>query len=171
MRTRRRPASPKRRLLDETALFLHRVEESLPEPKRRMLRSLEQPDPALRGRSVLVVDDDYRNVFAITAVLEQHEMDVDYADNGRSALDKLGKAPERYDVVLMDIMMPEMDGYEAMRRIRERPELRDLPVIALTAKAMKGDRDKCIDAGASDYVTKPVDADQLVSLLRVWLYR
>jgi len=147
------------------------VEESLPEPKRRMLRSLEQPDPALRGRSVLVVDDDYRNVFAITAVLEQHEMDVDYADNGRSALDKLGKAPERYDVVLMDIMMPEMDGYEAMRRIRERPELRDLPVIALTAKAMKGDRDKCIDAGASDYVTKPVDADQLVSLLRVWLYR
>ena len=159
------------RLLDETALFLHRVEESLPEPKRRMLRSLEQPDPALRGRSVLVVDDDYRNVFAITAVLEQHEMDVDYADNGRSALDKLGKAPERYDVVLMDIMMPEMDGYEAMRRIRERPELRDLPVIALTAKAMKGDRDKCIDAGASDYVTKPVDADQLVSLLRVWLYR
>ena len=136
-----------------------------------MLRSLEQPDPALRGRSVLVVDDDYRNVFAITAVLEQHEMEVDYADNGRSALDKLGKGPDRYDVVLMDIMMPEMDGYEAMRRIRERPELRDLPVIALTAKAMKGDRDKCIEAGASDYVTKPVDADQLVSLLRVWLYR
>ena len=135
------------------------------------MRRFEQPDPALRGRSVLVVDDDYRNVFAITAVLEQHEMDVDYADNGRSALDKLGKAPERYDVVLLDIMMPEMDGYEAMRRIRERPELRDLPVIALTAKAMKGDRDKCIDAGASDYVTKPVDADQLVSLLRVWLYR
>jgi len=159
------------RLLDETALFLHRVEEALPEPKRRMLRSLEQPDPALRGRSVLVVDDDYRNVFAITAVLEQHEMEVDYADNGRSALDKLGKGPDRYDVVLMDIMMPEMDGYEAMRRIRERPELRDLPVIALTAKAMKGDRDKCIEAGASDYVTKPVDADQLVSLLRVWLYR
>ena len=158
------------RLLDETALFLHRVEEEMPEPKRKMLRSHERPDPALSGRSVLVVDDDYRNVFAITAVLEQHEMDVEYAENGRTALDKLAKEPERYDVVLMDIMMPEMDGYEAMRRIRARPELEELPVIALTAKAMQGDRDKCIEAGASDYVTKPVDTDQIISLLRVWLY-
>ena len=157
------------RLLDETALFLHRVEEALPEPKRRMLRSLEQPDPALRGRSVLVVDDDYRNVFAITAVLEQHEMEVDYADNGRSALDKLGKGPDRYDVVLMDIMMPEMDGYEAMRRIRERPELRDLPVIALTANAVAGNEARCFGAGMDDFIAKPFEIERLIEILKRYL--
>ncbi|HEX2163921.1 MAG TPA: HAMP domain-containing protein [Thermoanaerobaculia bacterium] len=158
------------RLLDETALFLHRVEANLPERKRKMLRSLALGDPALRGKKVLVVDDDVRNIFAITSVLEQHEMRVVYAENGRAALDKLGEEGD-VDVVLMDIMMPEMDGYEATRRIRQDPALRQLPVIALTAKAMKGDRDKCIQVGCSDYVTKPVDPDQLVSLLRVWLYR
>jgi hypothetical protein len=157
------------RLLDETALFLHRVESALPEGKRRMLRSLAYGDPMLRGRRVLVVDDDVRNIFAITSVLERHEMEVLYAENGRDALAKLDG--NQVDAVLMDIMMPEMDGYEAMRRIREQPSLRNLPIIALTAKAMKGDREKCIEAGASDYVTKPVDPDQLISLLRVWLYR
>jgi hypothetical protein len=169
------------RLLDETALFLHRIESDLPERKRKMLRSLAHGDPALEGKRVLVVDDDMRNVFAITAVLEQHRMRVDYAENGRQALERLAgdfdrEADEddggrRVDVVLMDIMMPEMDGYEAMREIRKQPRFADLPIVALTAKAMKGDREKCIQAGASDYVTKPVDPDQLLSLLRVWLYR
>ena len=157
------------RLLDETALFLHRVESDLPEHKRRILRSLEQHDPQLRGRKVLVVDDDFRNVFAVTAVLENFDVEVVYAENGVQALSKL----EEHDdvaLVLMDIMMPEMDGYEATRRIRADGRWGDLPVIALTAKAMKGDREKCIEAGASDYVTKPVDPDQLVSLLRVWMY-
>ncbi len=158
------------RLLDETALFLHRVEASLPETKRRMLRNVAYGDPLLKGRRVLVVDDDVRNIFAITSVLERHEMDVQFAENGHDALAKLA-ADDAVDVVLMDIMMPEMDGYEAMRRIRAQPKFKGLPIIALTAKAMKGDREKCIDAGASDYVTKPVDPDQLISLLRVWLYR
>jgi HAMP domain-containing protein/CheY-like chemotaxis protein len=158
------------RLLDETALFLHRVQESLPESARAMLRSLPGPDPALAGKKVLVVDDDVRNIFAITTLLEEHEMVVDYAENGEEALAKLADQAS-FDVVLMDIMMPGMDGYEASRRIREIPRLANLPVIALTAKAMKGDRDKCIMAGASDYITKPVDTDQLISLLRVWLYK
>jgi len=158
------------RLLDETALFLHRVQESLPESAREMLRSIPGPDPALAGKKVLVVDDDVRNIFAITTLLEEHEMVVDYAENGEEALAKLAGS-DAFDVVLMDIMMPGMDGYEASRRIREIPRLANLPVIALTAKAMKGDRDKCILAGASDYITKPVDTDQLVSLLRVWLYK
>jgi HAMP domain-containing protein/CheY-like chemotaxis protein len=158
------------RLLDETALFLHRVQESLPESAREMLRSIPGPDPALAGKKVLVVDDDVRNIFAITTLLEEHEMVVDYAENGEEALAKLSGS-DTFDVVLMDIMMPGMDGYEASRRIREIPRLANLPVIALTAKAMKGDRDKCILAGASDYITKPVDTDQLISLLRVWLYK
>jgi CheY-like chemotaxis protein len=119
---------------------------------------------------VLVVDDDVRNIFAISSVLEQHGIEVAYAENGLQALDKVRKEGQ-IDLVLMDIMMPEMDGYEATRRIRSHPEHKDLPIIALTAKAMKGDRERCIEAGASDYVTKPVDPDQLVSLLRVWLYR
>ncbi|MEY4579244.1 MAG: hypothetical protein RL701_3947, partial [Pseudomonadota bacterium] len=158
------------RLLDETALFLHRVEAKLPSAKRQMLRRLSETDPALAGKRVLVVDDDARNLFAITTILEQHEMAVAYAENGQQALDKLATAGH-FDIVLMDIMMPEMDGYEATRRIRAQPEHAKLPIIALTAKAMQGDREKCIQAGASDYITKPVDADQLVSLLRVWLYR
>ncbi|MDQ3301511.1 MAG: response regulator, partial [Myxococcota bacterium] len=158
------------RLLDETALFLHRVEANLPERKQRVLRRIAKSDPQLAERNVLVVDDDLRNIFALTSLLEGHKMHVQYAENGRRALAKLEENPE-IDVVLMDIMMPEMDGYEALRKIRERPEWKDLPVIALTAKAMKGDREKCLEAGASDYITKPVDADQLLSLLRVWLYQ
>ena len=116
------------------------------------------------------MDDDIRNIFALTSVLEEHDMEVFYAENGRDGLRML-EDTDGIDVVLMDLMMPEMDGYEAMRRIRELPAFRTLPVIALTAKAMKGDREKCIVAGASDYITKPVDTEQLVSLLRVWLSR
>jgi HAMP domain-containing protein/CheY-like chemotaxis protein len=157
------------RLLDETALFLHRVESKLPTSKRQMLRLLSERDPALAGKRVLVVDDDARNLFAITTILEQHEMVVSYAENGQQALDSLEQ--HEIDIVLMDIMMPEMDGYEATRRIRSNGKHEKLPIIALTAKAMQGDREKCIQSGASDYITKPVDADQLVSLLRVWLYR
>ena len=157
------------RLLDETALFLHRVEANLPERKQRVLRRIAKSDPQLAERHVLVVDDDLRNIFALTSLLESHKMHVQYAENGRSALAKL-EDNANIDVVLMDIMMPEMDGYEALRKIRERSQWAELPVIALTAKAMKGDREKCLEAGASDYITKPVDADQLLSLLRVWLY-
>jgi CheY-like chemotaxis protein len=159
------------RLLDETALFLHRVEANLPERKQRVLRRLAKSDPQLAERNVLVVDDDLRNIFALTSLLESHKMHVQYAENGKKALAKLEEEGASIDVVLMDIMMPEMDGYEALRKIRERAEWRDLPVIALTAKAMKGDREKCLEAGASDYITKPVDADQILSLLRVWLYQ
>ena len=158
------------RLLDETALFLHRVEGDLPEPKRKLLERLHHTDPALAGKKVLVVDDDMRNIFALTSVLEQYEMKVLYAENGQDGIDILTNTAG-IDVVLMDVMMPEMDGYEAMQAIRKMRKFKSLPIIALTAKAMKGDRDKCIEAGASDYVAKPVDTEQLVSLLRVWLYR
>ncbi|MEO8843586.1 MAG: HAMP domain-containing protein [Kofleriaceae bacterium] len=158
------------RLLDETALFLHRVEANLAERKRKVLRRLAKHDPQLAQRTVLVVDDDVRNIFALTSLLEGHRMNVLYAENGKRALAKLEENPQ-IDIVLMDIMMPEMDGYEAVRRIREQAKWKELPVIALTAKAMKGDREKCLEAGASDYITKPVDSDQLLSLLRVWLYQ
>jgi hypothetical protein len=158
------------RLLDETALFLHRVEGNLPEPKRRILERLHTTDPALAGRKVLVVDDDIRNIFALTSILEQYEMEVLYAENGKDGIEMLKNTPG-IDVVLMDVMMPEMDGYQAMREIRRLRKFRLMPIIALTAKAMLGDREKCIEAGASDYITKPVDTDQLVSLLRVWMYR
>jgi CheY-like chemotaxis protein/signal transduction histidine kinase/HAMP domain-containing protein len=159
------------RLLDETALFLHRVEAKLPEPKRRMLEAIHRSDPVLEGRRVLIVDDDMRNIFALTSALERYKLNVSYAENGRDGIEALEQAPDAVDIVLMDIMMPEMDGYETTRRIRENPRFKSLPIIALTAKAMKGDREKCIDAGASDYITKPVDVEQLLSLLRVWLYR
>ena len=156
------------RLLDETTLFLHRVESALPPEKQRLLDQLHRSDPTLTGKKALVVDDDIRNIFALTSILERYEMDVQYAENGHDALKLLGENPD-IDVVLMDVMMPEMDGYEATRRIRDNTAFEDLPIIAITAKAMKGDREKCISAGASDYVTKPVDSDQLISLLRVWL--
>jgi CheY-like chemotaxis protein len=158
------------RLLDETALFLHRVEARLPEQKRRMLERLHSTDAVFAGKSVLVVDDDVRNIFSLTSMLEEHGMNVSFAENGKDAIAKLESTPG-IDLVLMDVMMPEMDGYETTRTIRERPQFRALPIIALTAKAMKGDREKCIAAGASDYITKPVDTEQLLSLMRVWLYR
>ncbi len=161
--------SPKR-LLDETALFLHRVEADLPEAKRKILKQVHQSDPALAGRKVLIVDDDVRNIFALTTVLERHKMQVVYAENGRAGIDVLGNTPD-VDIVLMDIMMPQMDGYEAIRAIRTDAKFKLTPILAVTAKAMKGDREACIAAGASDYITKPVDTEQLLSLLRVWLHR
>ncbi|MFN6472953.1 MAG: response regulator [Nostoc sp. SerVER01] len=158
------------RLLDETALFLHRVQANLPAPKRQILEQLHQTDPVLANRKILIVDDDLRNIFAITSFLESYHMQVEFAENGRDGIEKLQANPD-INIVLMDIMMPEMDGYETTRAIRQQPQFRSLPIIALTAKAMPGDREKCIDAGASDYITKPVDTEQLLSLLRVWLYR
>jgi CheY-like chemotaxis protein/HAMP domain-containing protein/signal transduction histidine kinase len=158
------------RLFDETALFLHRVVADLPETKRQMLERLHDSNDVLRGRRVLVVDDDARNIFALTTLLENHEMEVLTAINGRSAIERLQETPD-LSIVLMDIMMPDMDGYETMREIRGDPRFRALPILALTAKAMKGDREKCLAAGASDYIAKPVNTGQLLSLLRVWLYR
>jgi hypothetical protein len=158
------------RLLDETALFLHRVESKLPNEKRRMLEQLHSADEVFNGKRVLIADDDVRNVFALASVLERQGMEVQFAENGNEAIASLEADPE-IDLVLMDIMMPELDGYEAMRRIRELPQFAKLPIISLTAKAMKGDREKSIASGASDYITKPVDTDQLLSLMRVWLYR
>ena len=158
------------RLLDETALFLHRVQAKLPEPKRRMLEQVQRDDPVLSGRKVLVVDDDVRNIFAITTALESYRMEVVYAESGRAGLAML-ETHSDVDAVLMDVMMPELDGYETTHRIRSDDRFRHLPIIMVTAKAMKGDREKCLAAGASDYITKPVDMDQLRSLLRVWLYR
>ncbi|HEY6052955.1 MAG TPA: response regulator, partial [Gaiellaceae bacterium] len=158
------------RLLDETALFLHRVESKLPEEKRRMLEQLHSTDAVFEGKKVLVVDDDVRNSFALAAVLEEHGMGVTYAENGLEAIERLDEHPD-IDLVLMDIMMPELDGYEAMKRIRKQDRFAKLPIISLTAKAMKGDREKSIAAGASDYITKPVDTEQLLSLMRVWLYQ
>jgi CheY-like chemotaxis protein len=158
------------RLLEETALFLHRVESELPEDKRKLLSKLHKGGDTFENKKILLVDDDVRNVFALSSVLEHRDMKVIYAENGREALDKLEEEQD-IDLVLMDIMMPEMDGYEAMRRIRENTRWSHLPVIALTAKAMKDDRNKCIEAGASDYIAKPVNTDQLLSLMRVWLHR
>jgi len=158
------------RLLDESSLFLHRFVARLPSEKRQMLEKLHQTDAVLAQKKVLIVDDDIRNIFAMTSVLERHNMSVVPAETGISAIEILHKQPG-IDVVLMDIMMPEMDGYDTMRAIRKNGKFKSLPIIALTAKAMKGDREKCIEAGASDYVSKPVDTEQLLSLLRVWLYR
>jgi CheY-like chemotaxis protein len=158
------------RLFADTALFLHRVAGNLPEMKRRMLESLYSSDAALTGKKVLLVDDDVRNLFALTTVLERHGMIVLTADNGKAAIEKLQSTPGVH-IVLMDIMMPEMDGYDTMRAIRKQARFKGMPIIALTAKAMKGDREKCLEAGASDYVSKPVNTQQLLSLMRVWLYR
>ncbi len=158
------------RLLDETALFLHRVVADLPESKQAMLARLHGSNEILLGRKVLVVDDDARNIFALTSLLERHGMEVISATNGRQAIELIQSTPD-LSMVLMDIMMPEMDGYQTMAEIRKDPQFRTLPMLALTAKAMKGDREKCLDAGASDYIAKPVNTDQLLSLMRVWLFR
>jgi CheY-like chemotaxis protein len=158
------------RLFDETALFLHRVVANLPEAKQKMLEKLHAPAEVLRGRKVLIVDDDARNIFALTTMLENQEMNVTSATNGRQAIEIIQNNPD-INVVLMDIMMPEMDGYQTMREIRKDPQFGALPILALTAKAMKGDREKCLEAGASDYIAKPVNTKELLSLLCVWLYR
>ncbi|RZT09957.1 Signal transduction histidine kinase [Duganella sp. CF402] len=157
------------RLLDETALFLHRSQASLPEAQRRMLEEIHAAEGGLAGRKVLIVDDDLRNIFALSSLLERQQMHVLFAENGRDGIEVLERDPT-IEIVLMDIMMPEMDGYDTMRAIRRIPKFKSLPIITLTAKAMKGDRDKCIAAGASDYITKPVDVAQLLSLMRVWLH-
>ena len=156
------------RLLDETALFLHRSPASLPDVQRRMLEQIHVEDGGLAGHKVLIVDDDLRNIFALSTLLERQQMQVVFAENGKDGIEVLERDPA-IEIVLMDIMMPEMDGYDTMRAIRRVPKFKSLPIITLTAKAMKGDRDKCIAAGASDYITKPVDVAQLLSLMRVWL--
>ncbi len=158
------------RLLDETALFLHRVVADLPAEKQRLLDRLHHSDDALVGKRVLVVDDDVRNIFALSSVIERRGMTVITAGTGREAIAKLESTPD-IAIVLMDIMMPEMDGYETMQVIRQNPSFRRLPIIALTAKAMKGDREKCLEAGASEYLAKPVNTEQLLSSLRMWLHR
>jgi CheY-like chemotaxis protein len=158
------------RLLDETSLFLHRVFSNLPAEKQRMLERLHRSDEDLVGKAVLVVDDDVRNIFALSSVLERRGMNVLTASTGNEATKLLESTPE-VAIVLMDIMMPEMDGYETMQTIRQNPTFRRLPIIALTAKAMKGDREKCFEAGASDYLAKPVNTEQLLSALRMWLHR
>jgi HAMP domain-containing protein/signal transduction histidine kinase/DNA-binding response OmpR family regulator len=165
-----RYAESSNRLLDETVLFLHRADADLTETQREILNAMRRGDSTLSGKRVLVVDDDVRNIFALTTVLEQHSLQVVHAENGRAGIETLLRTAD-VDAVLMDIMMPEMDGYETTRAIRQIQQFRDLPIIAVTAKAMKGDRAKCIEAGASDYITKPVDLDQLFSVLRVWMVR
>jgi CheY-like chemotaxis protein len=158
------------RLLDETALFLHRIVADLPSGMQQMLERLHSTNEMLRGRKMLVVDDDARNIFALTTLLEGQEVDVISATNGRQAIELVKTTPD-LSMVLMDIMMPEMDGYQTMREIRSNPQFHTLPILALTAKAMKGDREKCLEAGASDYISKPVNTEQLLSLMRVWLFR
>jgi CheY-like chemotaxis protein len=155
------------RLLDEVSLYLHRKHSDIPEAQRKMIERFHKEVPALAGRTILVVDDDVRNIFALTAALERYDANVLFADNGKEGLEILAR--QHVDVVLMDIMMPEMDGYEVMRRIRLDEKLKNIPVIAVTAKAMRADREKCILAGATDYIAKPVDMAQLLSLLRVRL--
>jgi CheY-like chemotaxis protein len=142
----------------------------LPSEKQRLLERLNSSDEDLVGRTVLLVDDDSRNIFALSSVLERRGMRVLTATTGKEAIELVESTPD-LAIVLMDIMMPEMDGYQTMAKIRERPEYRRLPIIALTAKAMKGDREKCLEAGASDYLAKPVNTEQLLSALRMWLHR
>ena len=158
------------RLLDETALFLHRVVSDLPPEKQRMLERLYSSDEDLLGKCVLLVDDDARNIFALSSVLERRGMQVLTATTGNEAITLLDSTP-KVAIVLMDIMMPEMDGYRTMQAIRGNAAFRRMPIIALTAKAMKGDREKCLEAGASDYLAKPVNTEQLLSALRMWLHR
>ncbi|MGH9140875.1 MAG: response regulator, partial [Vicinamibacterales bacterium] len=159
--------------LDEVTLFLHQVEATLPVERQRMLQVARDRDSALDGRRVLVVEDDARNIFALSSVLEPKGARVEIARNGREAIEvltrNLAAANGAIDLVLMDIMMPEMDGLTAMREIRKRPEWKKLPIIALTAKAMKDDQEKCLAAGANDYIAKPLDVEKLLSLVRVWM--
>jgi CheY-like chemotaxis protein len=155
-------------LLDRVTSHLHVPVARLPEPRRRMIEDTHRGRMRLAGRKVLIVDDDIRNIFALTSVLEREEMQVVSAETGRDAIELLEHTPD-IDIVLMDIMMPEMDGLDTTRAVRELPQFRDLPIIAVTAKAMKGDREKCIEAGAWDYLAKPVEPEQMLSVLRAWL--
>ncbi|HZM02439.1 MAG TPA: response regulator, partial [Candidatus Saccharimonadales bacterium] len=163
------------RLLDEVTLFLHQVVSDLPAEQQRMLEKARSRDSALEGRRILIAEDDVRNIFALTCLLEPKGVKAQIARNGREALRALEQAEqnsaERIDLVLMDIMMPEMNGLEAMREIRKNPQWRRLPIIALTAKAMKNDQEQCIQAGANDYLAKPLDVEKLLSLIRVWMPR
>lgn len=155
-------------LIDQTALFMHRVHKELPQEMREIIESFYLKEDVLPGKKVLLVDDDVRNLFALTTALERYGLDVISAESGQEAIDILNQN-KNIDIVLMDIMMPEMDGYETMKRIRKDAKHKDLTIIAVTAKAMKGDRQRCIESGASDYMTKPVNVEQLSSLMRVWL--
>jgi CheY-like chemotaxis protein len=160
------------RLLDEVTLFLHQVESKLPPERQRMLKAVRDRDATLEGRRILVVEDDVRNIFALSSLLEPKGATIDIARNGHEALEALSRAgggTPPVDLVLMDIMMPEMDGLTAMREIRKRPEWKKLPIIALTAKAMQDDQEKCLAAGANDYIAKPLDVEKLLSLVRVWM--
>jgi signal transduction histidine kinase/CheY-like chemotaxis protein/HAMP domain-containing protein len=165
-----RRAHSTERLLDLAAFFLHRNVAKLPEPSRQQLMELHQSDKLMAGKKVLIVDDDMRNIFALSTVLEEHDMATVSADNGRDAI-RILRQEKGIDIVLMDIMMPEMDGMDTMREIRKIPQLKNLPIVAVTAKAMKGDREKCIEAGAWDYLSKPVDTEQMLAVLRAWLHR
>jgi CheY-like chemotaxis protein len=156
------------RLLNETTLFLHQAESSLSPRKKNLIKQAKLSDPALQGRRVLIVDDDIRNIYALVSILEAYSIDTCSAENGRDGIAILKSNPS-IDAILMDVMMPEMDGYETMRAIRAMEQFKHLPMIAVTAKAMKGDREKCIESGASDYIAKPVESEELLSLLRVHL--
>lgn len=156
------------RLLDEVTLFLHKVESTLSHERQRMLKTARSRDKVFEGRKILLVDDDVRNIFALTSALEHKGAIVEIGRNGREAIEKLEQVSD-IDLVLMDVMMPEMDGYEATRRIRKDPRWRKLPIIAVTAKAMKDDQERCLQAGANDYLAKPIELDRLFSLIRVWL--
>jgi CheY-like chemotaxis protein len=156
------------RLLDEVTLFLHKVESQLSHERQRMLKTARSRDKVFEGRKVLLVDDDVRNIFALTSALEHKGAIVEIGRNGREAIERLEQHDD-IDLVLMDVMMPEMDGFEATRLIRQQPRWRKLPIIAVTAKAMKDDQQRCLQAGANDYLAKPIDLDRLFSLIRVWL--
>jgi CheY-like chemotaxis protein len=158
------------RFVDQLAFMLHLQAARLPEAHRRVLQNMYLSNKLLAGKRALIVDDDMRNIFALSSVLEEYDMQIKSTDNGRDAISLLDRDPD-VDIVLMDIMMPEMDGLDTMREIRKIPACRDLPIIAVTAKAMKGDRERCIEAGAWDYLSKPVDTEQLLGTLRVWLHR
>ncbi|TMA30667.1 MAG: response regulator, partial [Deltaproteobacteria bacterium] len=160
-------ATSPEKLLSDTVLFLHRVESKLPPKSQELLKTSRELSDNVAGKKVLIVDDDVRNIFALTSVLESQGLEVLYAENGKDGIDSLERNPD-VDVVLMDVMMPEMDGYQTMKAIRQDPSHKALPIIAITAKALKEDREKCIQAGASDYLPKPVDADKLMELIRLW---
>ena len=157
------------RILDEVSLFLHIMDQQQKNKPATGLERLGSLDEVLKNKTVLLADDDVRNIFSLTKILEQHKMKIIPAIDGKEALEKMNVHPE-VNIVLMDMMMPEMDGFESIRKIRQNPGFKNIPIIAITAKAMAGDREKCIQAGASDYISKPVDMDQLISLLRIWLY-